>query len=137
MKRKPDWRSALLRTVHSGMGTPFAWGVNDCALRVADCVLAMTGEDLGTPFRGTYTTAAGALMAIKRAGFDDLAALAAHHFPEWDHVSRARMGDVAAVKSPETGWALGIVVGPRVQLLAPSGAATIDYLRADRAFRVG
>lgn len=137
LKRLRGWRGSLAAALAKTAGAPFEWHDNDCGLGLAaPCVMAMTGVDLGEPFRGRYKTAAGALKALKRQGFDDIAATAAHHFEEI-HPSRATVGDIAAIKAPDTGWGLGIVIGERIAVLAPSGYATIELTKADRAFKVG
>lgn len=52
MTRFPDWPMLLDSIVTARLRAPFAWGVNDCALFAADCVLAMTGVDLAKDLRG-------------------------------------------------------------------------------------
>lgn len=49
-------------------GDRWAWGSRDCALAVADYVLAATGRDPGTPFRGRYQTRLGCERLVTRYG---------------------------------------------------------------------
>ncbi|WP_336800797.1 DUF6950 family protein [Kaistia sp. MMO-174] len=135
LQRIPAWRTALHETIEAHRRLPFAWGEHDCALFAADCIRAMTGLDLAIGFRGSYRSASGAQRALKRAGYHDLVALAAHFFNEVPPVM-AGAGDVAAFDTPD-GWALGIVAGERVAVLGPDGLGTLDRLDAARAFRIG
>lgn len=136
MKRLPGWRGRL-DSVLTDARKPFEWGIHDCCLGLAvPAVIALTGEDIGSPFRGKYTTAFGAIKAIRDAGFDDLETLAASHFSE-GHPSSARVGDLAAIKAVDTGWALGVVIGSRIGVLRPDGYGTLGLLEADKVFLVG
>ena len=44
----------------------FTWGSTDCALFAADGILAMTGVDIASDFRGKYKSERGALATINR-----------------------------------------------------------------------
>jgi hypothetical protein len=48
--------------------TPFAWGEHDCALFAANVLLAYTGEDFATVFRGRYKSKSGAYRVLKPYG---------------------------------------------------------------------
>jgi hypothetical protein len=66
LERKPFWDTRELNDfIWARAFAPFEWGVNDCALFVADAVRAMTGADIAEDFRG-YTDEAGAFAAIAR-----------------------------------------------------------------------
>lgn len=137
--RLPDWRSRLAACLAIDPGRKFAWGSNDCFLGlVAPAVEAITGEDIGAPFRGTYDTADGARKALEAAGFSDLADAAASHFPEI-HPSRMHIGDIAVIPSEAdgVGAGLGVVIGERIMALSPVGQGSVRLSRATRAFRVG
>lgn len=55
MIRRADWEQRLDEAITARRFAPFAWGVFDCAMFAADCILAMTGEDVASPhFRGRY-----------------------------------------------------------------------------------
>jgi len=134
IQRRPEWRVALHEVIETTRREPFRWGERDCALFVADCVQAMTGVDLGFGFRGAYDDAAGAVKAVRRAGFESLPAVAANFFEEI-HPIRAGVGDIAAIETAE-GWSLGIYGGPRVTVLRPDGLGSIDRAMVTKAFRV-
>lgn len=68
MIRLPDWEPRLAEYLAKRHGVHFTWGATDCCLFAADAVIAMTGEDPATAFRGRYTTARGATRALKRYG---------------------------------------------------------------------
>jgi hypothetical protein len=135
--RLSDWRTRLSVTLADITRAPFQWGAHDCGLGLAvPAVQALIGVDLGEPYRGKYTTAAGALKALRGQGFKDLRDLAASNFTEL-HPAFGRMGDLAAIKADATGWGLGVVIGARIIVLAPSGTATVDLLDATSIYLVG
>lgn len=134
LQRIPTWRVALHQTIEAHRREPFVWGQHDCALFTADCVRAMTGLDLASGFRGSYSTPAGSVRALKRAGFTDLVALVASFFAEI-HPMMARAGDIAALET-EDGWAVGMVAGEQVLFLGPEGLGAVERLSVDKAFRI-
>lgn len=74
IERRHDWRERLAEHIASRRSRPFDWASGiDCGLSVADAVQAMTGHDIAAPLRG-YRSQFGALRAVKRAGFDSVAA---------------------------------------------------------------
>ena len=111
--RLPDWRLALSNLVRTQRDAPFAWGTHDCALWAADGMLAVSGVDIGADFRGTYSTAMGALKALKRKGFDTPEAVFPVRVGPALHVSSAMAGDiVAADLGCPDGWAtMGVCAG--------------------------
>jgi hypothetical protein len=73
LERKPYWDTRELNDFLIARAfMPFSWGVNDCALFVADAIAAMTGTDIAADFRG-YTDEAGAWDAIRRVRGADAA----------------------------------------------------------------
>lgn len=139
LKRVDNWRSAFAAEVDRIKRTPFAWGEHDCGPGLAgNLVKALTGVDLAQPWRGTYSDALGAVRAMKEAGFDNLADLVASMLPEYEHPSRARIGDVAAIKDDSSiGYALGVIDYERVFVLTGTGIGTVDRSEIARAFKVG
>jgi hypothetical protein len=115
-------------------GQPFAWGSLDCALFAADAVRAMTGQDLGASFRGQYTDADSADAAIRAAGFDTVADIAAAHFTE---ISRgeAVMGDIAVVEMSGRPC-LAIVNTTNIFCMTLRGKGVLPLMKASRIFRV-
>lgn len=136
MERLPDWRSRLSETIEASRRTPFVWGKSDCAIFAADAIRAITGEDIAAGYRGTYSDAKGALRALSKACYTDLADMAVAHLPEIPPIM-AQAGDIVALQAPETGWTLGVVIGERVIGRDLAGLVTIDRAAAERAFRVG
>lgn len=132
--RLPHWRSALSRCIEEALQRPFEWGRHDCALFAADAVLAMTGVDPAEVWRGRYSTPRGAITVLRRGGHDDHIAVAAGYLPEV-HPSRAAMGDIMEVETPE-GAALGVLTGA---VIAVPGAASLGFMSrvvGRRAFHV-
>lgn len=137
MMRAPDWQPRLDAVLRAAETRPFAWGRHDCALFVCDCLAAMTGEDPAARFRGRYATARGARGAIRRQGrARDLAGLATKVLGAPIAPAFARRGDVAEVETDD-GFALGIVLGVVVALVAPEGLVRVATGRARNAWRVG
>lgn len=139
LKRVKNWRAAFASEMDRIRITPFAWGVHDCGPGLAgNLVSALTGVDMAAQYRGTYSDARGALLAIRSAGFDNLGDMVAAMLPEYDHPSRARIGDVAAIKvdSP-IGYGLGVIDYERVFVLTETGVGTVDRSEIARAFKVG
>ena len=60
----PDWNTRLSQLIVSRMHTPFNWGVHDCALWAAEGRCAVTGQDDAAEYRGTYTSAIGAVRRL-------------------------------------------------------------------------
>lgn len=134
MKRRPDWNARLHAYVDAVKRLPFDWGEHNCATFAAGAIEAMTGENLANGYR--FKTERGALQAMKRAGFDNLADLAAAKLPEI-HISQARLGDVAAIPTDSAfGYVLGIVNGETILALRPDGMGLAPLFTATRAFRV-
>jgi hypothetical protein len=136
MQRFPDWRLRLHAVIESNRRTPFVWGQSDCAIFAADAIQAMTGQDIASGYRGTYTDAKSATKALRKARYSDLAAMAAAHLEEVAPIM-AQAGDIVAMQSPETGWTLGVVIGERVIGRDLGGLVTVDRSAGERAFRVG
>lgn len=137
--RIPGWRARLAVVLDELRRKPFAWGDNDCGYALAGrAVEAITGVDVALPYREAYTTPAGALAVLTKAGFTDLANLVATILPEI-HPSQARVGDIAAIKTDTAlGHGLGVVNGGgTILVLREEGIGTVSLLDADRAFRVG
>ena len=72
MERLAGWEQALVDWLAACEREPFVWGQHDCCSFAAGAVKAQTGVDHYAPFAGGYRTAAGALKALKRQGFEDL-----------------------------------------------------------------
>jgi hypothetical protein len=138
MIRLPDWPARLHDFVDSVKASPFAWTFHDCLCGwTADAALAMTGEDIAAGYRGKYKTAAGAARLLKNAGFSNLADAVGSKLPEI-HISRARIGDIAAIPDDSPfGYTLGIVNGEMILVLGEHQMGLVPLFDAKRAFAVG
>jgi hypothetical protein len=56
------------QTLRRWRTTPFTWGVNDCMLSIGNYIARRGGLDVTDQFRGTYSTALGAMRHIERHG---------------------------------------------------------------------
>lgn len=138
MSRVKGWRAKFDATVDVIRLHPFDWKMqNDCVFGLAaPLVTAITGRAQAREFVGKYRTAEGALVEMKRAGYDSLADAVADRFEEI-HPSQARVGDIVAYKTDTPfKYALGVVNGERAFVLRDDGLGTMDLLEADRAFRI-
>ena len=139
LTRHDAWRSRLEAAIDAIKAVPFSWEKQiDCGAHLAGrMVEAQTGVDVASQFRSRYTTAAGAVRAMKAAGFNNLGDLVASLLPEI-HPSQARVGDIAAIADDSAfGFALGVVDGERIFVMRADGLGTVDLLAAQRAFKVG
>lgn len=133
--RLPNWQARLHRYLGAVHG-PMQPGLHDCCLFGAGAVLAETGVDLATGWRGRYTTFAGGRRILRRAGYTDHVAMLADHLPE-AHVSTAVDGDIAIVPA-EDGEAVSVVFGAGVYVLTRAGRIGISPMQpVFRLFKVG
>ncbi|MGO4854928.1 DUF6950 family protein [Phaeovulum sp. W22_SRMD_FR3] len=139
MRRRPDWRARFDREVDRLRRAAFVWGENDCAVGLAgNLSLALTGVDSAAAYRGAYTSEIGALRILRAGGFATLGDLIATLAPEYDHPSRARIGDVGAVPVPGPfGHALAVVDYERLFVLTETGFGTLDRSAMVRAYKIG
>lgn len=136
--RLPAWRAPLDAYIDAVRRQEFAWDRFHCGHFAAGAVEAVTGQSLGGRFLRARTER-GALSAMRRAGFDNLADLAASLLPEIVP-SAANVGDIAAIPGDSAfGFALGVVTGERIFVIGQEfdGLGTVDLLIATRAFKVG
>lgn len=94
MTRRPDWRERLAAYLLGARAIPFDWGAHNCVLACADAVLAMTGADIVAPLRQHHPTRFGALLRLKRLGYDDVAEFFDTVLPR---AARPREGDLIAL----------------------------------------
>lgn len=137
MQKLPDWKPRLWSFLAETANVPFSESATDgfdCGAFAGGAVEAMTGENPHAAVAGKYKTTKGAMRALKRLGHADHVAYAASVLTEIDPRT-ALFGDVAVVDSPD-GPALGVVIGPHIEVRAPSGRAVLPLTDAVRAFRV-
>ena len=122
---------------------PFAWGVNDCALFVADGIERMTGVDIAIDFRGNYHSEAEALDLIRTLtggeGVADAAAWCAHKFDlrEWSGPLYAQRGDMVTLA--DSGRIIAGLVdlnGRHILAVGEAGLKRLPLLDALRAWHV-
>ena len=135
--RLPDWRARLGVYLARMARASFRPGRHDCALFAAGAVEAMTGTDIAASWRGTYRTLDAGQAALADAGFASHVDVVARLFRETSP-ALAQVGDLALLPSdlPEEPGALGVIQGPRVYALSPSGLELVDRLTIKRAFAV-
>lgn len=137
LKRLPGWRGRLFAEMEARRHAGFVWGESDCAVGLASsAVHAITGVDLAAEWRGQYSTAAGALRALREAGHETLAEAAASLLPEI-HPSAANIGDVAVVPSDGEIGAFGVFDTGTIVVMTLNGIDRLPRAAAIRAFKVG
>jgi hypothetical protein len=134
--RLPDWPARLHAVVVVRLQLPFAWGVNDCALWVADAVAAMLGRDALAELRQPVRrTAAQAYRAVRRRG--GYAAALARAGLQPVPPACAQRGDVALLPAPgQPTPALAICMGADAAAPGPHGLVTMPMAQATAAWRV-
>ena len=142
MQRRSDWQRVLDEFLWANQTRPFEYGRWDCCLFICDAIVVMTGVDLAAPYRGRYSTRAGALHAIsERLGTASIQAVAAsaaaaHQMPEIP-VSHAHRGDMLLVARGRD-CSLGLVAlnGRDVIVTSKRGLWRLPLSRAVRAWQV-
>ncbi len=134
--RTHDWPEKLYASIDKAKTQAFEWGTHDCACFVCDCVEAMTGNDPFKELRGKYSTAAGAMRAIRKwANVNDLPALATSFWGESIEISYASRGDVILIEY-EGNDNFGIIVGTHAVFLTPEGIISIPVNKCKMAWRI-
>lgn len=123
---------ALHDFIESRKNTPFKWGENDCCLFACDAVLAMTGRDYSTGFRGEYDNEVGALKVVKKAG--GIRAIATAALGAEIKPLTAQRGDIVMLEIPRP--TLGVCVGDRVAATGENGLEYRSLSTATCAWRV-
>lgn len=136
MTRFPDWEQRLDREIRAAASRVFAWGVFDCVLFPADCVLAMTGHDPAAEWRGRYSDEAGARRLMAEAGglpgLADRAGLA--RLPTWRF---GRRGDAVLLRVAGND-SLGIVdlSGQSIVAATFRGTVRVPIAKSLQAWRI-
>jgi hypothetical protein len=134
MTRLPDWHARLVALIEMRKTEPFSWGVNDCCLWAADAVMAMTGHDPAAGIRGTYSTARGAALALRRIG--GMAGAGARCGAEIPPLC-AQVGDVGIVSSDDSPRESGAVcIGEHWLVVVKRGLGLVELHAARKAWRV-
>jgi hypothetical protein len=143
VQREQNWEMLLHNFVESRKKQPFKYGINDCALFVADAIQAMTGTDVAADFRGKYTDMLSSLAIIKQVTggttVEDVAVFefAKSGIKELSTVKLAQRGDVVLCNN-EGAPALGIVYlnGIDGLFVGTDGLFKVAVLACRRAWRV-
>jgi len=136
----PDLSVQLDAWLAARRRTRFVWGRADCALFAADWVLAATGEDFASWFRGRYDSPASAWRALRRfAGGSLVKTATAQLGAPLATPNLARRGDIVLL-DPPPGFAievLGICAGHVIAYqAAPSGVGYLPLRNAINAWRL-
>lgn len=136
MKRFVDWAVKFHDYIDAVKATPFEWGSHNCAHICAGEVQAITGKDLMVGFKRAKSTK-DFLRLMKDKGFDDLSLLVESKLPKI-HISKARIGDIAAIADDTPfGYSLGIVNGEMILTFNENGMGFRPLFDASHAFKVG
>ncbi len=147
MRRREDWEARLAAEIEHADSLPFRWGVSDCCLFAANCVVEMTGADPATGLRWAYMNKKGAAKA---------AALLIGHRPrrglarevaEWFAAkfqtpeirpALAQRGDMCLVTEGFEQPTLGIIdtTGRRVACKGADGIVLMPLSAVERAWRI-
>lgn len=133
--RKNQWEQKLFAYTSGVLQKPFEWGVHDCVLFAADCIEAMTGEDLAAEYRGTYSTSQGAAKIVHSAGVESLGDFLAMYLPETP-VPFLQRGDIALCDGPEWQF-VGVCQGRTCVGPSEKGLIHVNNSQVIRAFKVG
>ena len=120
--RYHNWPLRFDEFVKSRKHMPFQWGVNDCSLFAADCILALTGVDHAGQGLRTYSSAKQAYRLLQGlGGLHGVATLAlGNPLP----IKLAQIGDVVLCKS-NTHDMLAICNGRLAIAPGPSGIENV------------
>lgn len=128
MARLPDWQARLTSALMAKRHNP-----GNCAEFAADMCLAMTGVDHAAEFRGRYSTVAGGIRVMRKAGYNDHVDFVQRHFVE-KAVVDVVPGDLVVLDGDD-GFTVGVVQGAAgcyvPSVLGPIGIVPItDAIRA-------
>lgn len=133
LQRTRGWQERLSALTLERLDQSFEWGQRDCALWAADCVLAMTGEDLAAELRGQYSTALQAARTIDEHG--GLHAIVRERLGDSINPMLATVGDVGLVVH-EDRKGLAVCSGAGWLAQGERGLATLPFEAALMAWRV-
>lgn len=105
MGRRPDWEQRLADFVADNTDRPHEWGAWDCILMSCAAVEAMRGDDPAAEYRGRYSDAEGAALALRELGQGTLTKTVDAEF-EACPVGKAGRGDLVLVDG-----SIGICMG--------------------------
>lgn len=126
--RRSDWPERLNDFISSviACNRPFAWGIRDCATFCGGAVLAMTGVDYFAPYRGAYSSYAGAKKFLHLAGGYE--AHVGKLLGSSVAVNASGRGDVV-LRQADGRETLGIILGEKAVFLTEKGG--LAFLSVD------
>lgn len=138
-ERLPTWRADLTAFIEESRNKPLAvWGESDCALWASLAYEVVTGFDPAHGLRGKYKTAAGALKALKKAGFDTPEAIAEARIGPRKPAAMALPGEMVAAdlnalglagNEPTLGLSLGFCNGAVSFFVSDEGLVELPTLK--------
>lgn len=140
IKKFPDWEERFIKVLEELRTTEYEYGTHDCCISVANCVLAITGVDLASEFRGYNSEKEAGAFKKTHKGVLGIAKKIMKDY-SCEEVPRlfAQRGDIVLIKSVEVGMVAGIVdlSGRRILTAAKIGWHTWPLEAAQRAWRLG
>jgi len=109
VRRLDDWDQKLFAVIDAARQRRFAYGVHDCCVFAADCVMAQTGVDPMAGIRG-YRGEDAAQEIINEFGSLSKAARAVLGRPYRGRKGQAKRGDVVLGRILDE-WAVGVCLG--------------------------
>ena len=137
-ERLPGWEDRLVAVISAARDEPYCLGKHDCFRLACSTVQALTGQDLWTPWAGSYSSKRAALRLIAEFHAEGFTAAASKFFcSEPEPMPMGRRGDICEYVDGEGEQHLGVVLGVFVALMNPAG---LDYLPRELAahcWRIG
>ena len=131
MHRKEGALQDLNALLVTKRNEPFAWGKWDCCIFAADCVLAMTGEDKLTAFRGAYDSKYTAAKALRELGNGTLDKTLQGHLGRTIAPHMAWRGDLTIYKNN-----VGICVGTHAYFVSENGFMSIPMRDIEKVYPI-
>ena len=130
--RLPDWELRLFNFMQDARSSSMQWGEFDCVIGLASgAVLAQTGVDLSSPFKGEYSDEKGAMKFLLKNKFasegDDLTAALISlmdMFLQRAPKGNRHRGNIVLLVTEE-GPGFAVRVGSKVAALSRSGGTRL------------
>lgn len=148
MARLDNWQNNLSGLIEAKRAEPFDFPSWNCLMWAFAGIEAVTGKDLGLPYRLKYRTERQAAKLLRTVdGVKTSQELLEKHFGEARPVAFARAGDIVLVDPTETGLDLpadidlfgpvpGICYGPISYFVGEVGLVEVETLRLGQAIWV-
>lgn len=132
--RKDNWPALFNAYIEHRRDMPFAWGSHDCCMFAAEGVRAITGVDLGRPFRRRYKCARGAANVLRKFGGDVANIPGALGLPAI-RPAQAGRGDMVCYEFNGRNT-LGLCCGLQSVFVAPHGLMFVQTLACTAAWKI-